>query len=53
MKDQARRAQTECGRLQRDNDALQRLLREKDLRCEQLEIEAESAESNREVGIGF
>ncbi|XP_056602682.1 centriolin isoform X3 [Triplophysa dalaica] len=48
VKDQARRAQSECRRLLRDNDGLQRLLHEKDLQCSQLEIEARSAESNQE-----
>ncbi|KAA0716324.1 Centriolin Centrosomal protein 1 [Triplophysa tibetana] len=48
VKDQARRAQSECGRLLRDNVGLQRLLHEKDMQCTHLEIEARSAESNQE-----
>lgn len=53
VKDQARRAHSECRRLLKDNDGLQRLLHEKDMQCSQLEIEARSAESNQEVGISF
>uniref|UniRef100_A0A672NRV6 Centriolin n=1 Tax=Sinocyclocheilus grahami TaxID=75366 RepID=A0A672NRV6_SINGR len=50
VKDQARRAQLDCSRLQREKDALQRFLCEKELQCTQLEKEALSAKSAQEVG---
>uniref|UniRef100_A0A8C2CDW4 Centriolin n=1 Tax=Cyprinus carpio TaxID=7962 RepID=A0A8C2CDW4_CYPCA len=50
VKDQARRAQLDCRRLQREKDALQRFLCEKELQCTQLEKEALSAKSAQEVG---
>ncbi|XP_073696104.1 centriolin [Garra rufa] len=48
VKDQARRAQLDCRRLQREKDALQHLLCEKELQCTQLEKESLSAESAQE-----
>ncbi|XP_042612747.1 centriolin isoform X3 [Cyprinus carpio] len=48
VKDQARRAQLDCRRLQREKDALQRFLCEKELQCTQLEKEALSAKSAQE-----
>ncbi|XP_059403396.1 centriolin isoform X2 [Carassius carassius] len=48
VKDQARRAQLDCRRLQREKDALQRFLCEKELQCTQLEKEALSAKSAKE-----
>ncbi|XP_016341825.1 centriolin-like [Sinocyclocheilus anshuiensis] len=48
MKDQARRAQLDCSRLQREKDALQRFLCEKELQCTQLEKEALSSTSAQE-----
>ncbi|XP_016397491.1 centriolin-like [Sinocyclocheilus rhinocerous] len=48
VKDQARRAQLDCSRLQREKDALQRFLCEKELQCTQLEKEALSAKSAQE-----
>ncbi|ROL42576.1 Centriolin [Anabarilius grahami] len=48
MKEQARRAQSDCMRLQREKDALQHLLCEKELQCTQLEKDARSAENTRE-----
>lgn len=48
MKEQARKAQSDCRRLQREKDALQHLLCEKELQCTQLEKDALSAESAQE-----
>ncbi|XP_052447896.1 centriolin isoform X2 [Carassius gibelio] len=48
VKDQARRAQLDCRRLQLEKDALQRFLCEKELQCTQLEKEALGAKSAQE-----
>ncbi|XDV20098.1 hypothetical protein PO909_025480 [Leuciscus waleckii] len=48
MKEQARRAQSDCRLLQREKDTLQHLLSEKELQCTQLEKDALSAESAQE-----
>lgn len=48
MKEQARRAQSDCRLLQREKDTLQHLLCEKELQCTQLEKDALSAESAQE-----
>ncbi|KAG1957201.1 centriolin [Pimephales promelas] len=48
MKEQARRAQSDCRLLQREKDTLQQLLCEKELQCTQLEKDALSAESAQE-----
>ncbi|XP_056092231.1 centriolin isoform X2 [Rhinichthys klamathensis goyatoka] len=48
MKEQARRAQSDCRLLQREKDTLQNLLCEKELQCTQLEKDALSAESAQE-----
>ncbi|XP_042580752.1 centriolin-like isoform X3 [Cyprinus carpio] len=48
VKDQARRAKLDCRRLQREKDALQCLLCEKEQQCTQLQKEALSAKSAQE-----
>ncbi|XP_026068094.1 centriolin-like isoform X2 [Carassius auratus] len=48
VKDQARRAKLDCRRLQREKDALQCLLCEKEQQCTQLQKEALSAKSTLE-----
>ncbi|XP_077087989.1 centriolin isoform X2 [Siphateles boraxobius] len=48
MKEQTRRAQSDCRLLQREKDTLQHLLSEKELHCTQLEKDALSAESAHE-----
>uniref|UniRef100_A0A8C1GB36 Centriolin n=1 Tax=Cyprinus carpio TaxID=7962 RepID=A0A8C1GB36_CYPCA len=49
VKDQARRAKLDCRRLQREKDALQCLLCEKEQQCTQLQKEALSAKSAPEL----
>uniref|UniRef100_A0A8C2F291 Centriolin n=1 Tax=Cyprinus carpio TaxID=7962 RepID=A0A8C2F291_CYPCA len=49
VKDQARRAKLDCRRLQREKDALQCLLCEKEQQCTQLQKEALSAKSAQEL----
>uniref|UniRef100_A0AAY4ET56 Uncharacterized protein n=1 Tax=Denticeps clupeoides TaxID=299321 RepID=A0AAY4ET56_9TELE len=51
VKDQARATQRDCQRLQRENESLQHLLKEKDEQCSQLQDAALSAEKAHEVRV--